>query len=109
MEDKYKLPSAEQFDKLNASLVEMGNIIAKTNSINNTNSWSELAFMVRLGRANQLFDYGDQIEEDWIDVDNNKAYSNAWDVAKFDDSVESEDDSTFKRSEEHTSELQSLS
>ena len=86
MEDKYKLPSAAQFDKLNASLVEMGNIIAKTNSISNTNSWSELAFMVRLGRANQLFDYGDQIKEDWINVDdNNRAYSNVWDVAKFKD------------------------
>ena len=97
MEDKYKLPSAEQFDKLNASLVEMGNIIAKTNSINNTNTWSELAFMVRSGRASQLFDYGDQIKEDWIDVDNNnRAYQNSWDIAKFDDSMEAEDGSTFK-------------
>jgi hypothetical protein len=97
VEDKYKLPSAEQFDKLNASLAEMGNIIAKANGINNTNSWTELASMVRLGKANGYFNYGDQVVEDWVDIDNNnKAYQNPWDVAKFDDSMESEDGSTFK-------------
>ena len=97
MEDKYKLPSAEQFDKLNASLNEMGNIIAKANGINNTNSWTELASMVRLGKANGYFNYGDQVVEDWVDIDNNnRAYQNPWDVAKFDDSMESEDGSTFK-------------
>jgi hypothetical protein len=86
MEDKYKLPSAEQFDKLNASVTEVGNIIAKANGINNTNSWTELASLVRSGKAKQFFDYGDQIEEDWIDVDNsNRAYSNVWDIAKFED------------------------
>jgi hypothetical protein len=97
MEDKYKLPSAEQFDELNASITEMGNIIAKANGINNTNSWTELASMVRLGKANGYFNYGDQVVEDWVDIDNNnRAYQNPWDVAKFDDSMESEDGSTFK-------------
>lgn len=86
MEDKYKLPSAEQVDKLNASIIGIGNIIAKAYGINNTNSWTELASLVRSGKASQFFKYGDQIEEDWIDVDNNnKAYSNPWDVAKFED------------------------
>ena len=60
------------------------------------NSWAELVELISSGEANKFLKYGDQIEEDWIDVDNNKAYSNAWDVAKFDDSVESEDGSTFK-------------
>ena len=97
MEDKYKLPSAEQFDELNASITEMGNIIAKANGINNTNSWTELASMVRLGKANGYFNYGDQVVEDWVDIDNNnRAYQNPWDVAKFDDSMEAEDGSTFK-------------
>jgi hypothetical protein len=86
MEDKYKLPSAEQVDKLNASIIRIGNIIAKAYGINNTNSWTELALLVRSGKANQFLKYGDQIEENWIDVDNNnKEYSNPWDVAKFED------------------------
>ena len=36
MEDKYKLPSKEQFDELNATLAEMGNTLAKANDINTT-------------------------------------------------------------------------
>lgn len=54
--------------------------------LKNENSWTEIASLVRSGKANQFFDYGDQIEEDWIDVDDNdRAYSNAWDIAKFED------------------------
>ena len=50
------------------------------------NSWSELAELVRSGKAEQFLNYGDQIEENWIDVDNNNnEYSNPWDVAKFED------------------------
>ena len=50
------------------------------------NSWNELAELVRSGKAEQFLNYGDQIEENWIDVDNNnKEYSNPWDIAKFED------------------------
>lgn len=73
-----------------------GEIIKLLSNINHW-KWTELVSIVQSGKADEYFNYGDQIVEDWIDIDNNnRAYQNPWDVAKFDDSMEAEDDSTFK-------------
>ena len=59
-------------------------------TLNKDNNWVELVSLIRSGKASQFLGYGDQIEEDWIDVDDGITYSNAWDIAKF-ESVETRD------------------
>ena len=79
-----------------ANYYTKGEIIKLLSNINR-GKWTELVSIVQSGKANDYFNYGDQIIEDWVDIDNNnKAYQNSWDVAKFDDSMEAEDGSTFK-------------
>ena len=85
---------SEAIDDVNATVNDLSqNVFSMEDTVvllykilKNENSWTEIASLVRSGKANQFFDYGDQIEEDWIDVDdNNRAYSNVWDIAKFED------------------------
>lgn len=79
--------NTNDIDGINATVSDLSDTVELLyKTLKKANSWTELAELVRSGKASQYLGYGDQIEENWIDVDNsNKAYSNVWDVAKFED------------------------
>lgn len=78
MEDKYKLPSAEQVSTMNETLAQLAHNVAMANGINDASSWAEVQSIVKKGLASSYFAMGDQLVTKY--TDNNNTYDMPFDV-----------------------------
>lgn len=71
MEDKYKLPSQEQFGTLNDTLAQLAHNVAMANGINDASTWAEVQSITKKGLASSYFSVGDQLVTKFNDGNTN--------------------------------------